>query len=146
MACKTETKKIGNHDYTVTQWPAQKAILVKLKMVKIFGASLLILANDKGKQKSKREQANGSETFSDSFNALFENSTPEELLKTMTDSILGIMCDGKRMTLSNFDEVFSGDSLLEMFLVFLFVMKVNFGNLMKGQLAEDFLAKMKENL
>jgi hypothetical protein len=146
MACKTETRQIGDHEYTVTQWPAQKAILTKLKLVKTFGAALSILAGDTPSAKSKSKDKEEAEALSNGLTALFNNSSPEELLKLMTDCIVGIMCDDKRITITSFDEIFSGEDLLDVYKVFLFVMQVNYGNLMKGQLAENFLAKMKEKL
>ena len=146
MACKTETKQIGDHDFTVTQWPAQKAILTKLKLVKTFGSALSILAGDAKSSNSKHKDKEEAEALSNGLAALFNSSSPEELLKLITDCIVGIMCDDRRITIASFDEIFSGEDLLDVYKVFLFVMRVNYGNLMKGQLAENFLAKMKENL
>lgn len=146
MACKTETLQIGNHEYTVTQWPAQKAILTKLKLVKTFGAALSILAGDSSDKKSKNKNKEEAEALSKGLSVLFDHSSPEDLLKLMTDCVIGIMCDDKRITITSFDEIFSGEDLMDVYKVFLFVLRVNYGNLMKGQLAESFLAKMKENL
>lgn len=141
MACKTESQVIGEHEYSVTQWSAQKAILTKFKLIKTFGASLAIIAG----------QASGEETdeataLSDGLSTLFANSSPEDLLELMTETVIGVACDGKRITKTSFEELFSGDSLMDVYKVFLFVMRVNYGNLMKGQLAESLLAKVKEKM
>lgn len=141
MSCETETKIIGEHEYSVTQWPAKKAILTKFKLIKTFGASLAILAGQ-----SSNEDYDDARTLSDGLSTLFNHSSPDELLSLMTECVIGVACDGKRITESRFDEIFSGDNLMDVYKVFIFVLKVNYGNLMKGQLADRFLAKMKENL
>ena len=118
----------------------------KLKLVRTFGAALSILAGDTSKTKSKDKDKEEAEALSNGLTAIFNNTSPEELLKLMTDCVVDIMCDGKRITITSFDEIFSGDDLLDVYKVFIFVMQVNYGNLMNGQLAGNFLAKMKENL
>ena len=47
MACKTETKQIGDHEYSVTQWPAEKSMLMKFRLAKAFGASLATIMEDR---------------------------------------------------------------------------------------------------
>lgn len=141
MSCETETTTINEREYSVTQWPAKKAILTKFKLVKTFGASLAILAGQ-----ASGEDSDDAKALSNGLSTLFNHSSPDELLSLMTECIIGIACDGKRITESGFDELFSGDNLMDSYKVFIFVLKVNYGNLMKGQLADRFLAKMKESM
>lgn len=148
MSCKTEDKQIGDHTFMVTQWPADQALLNKFKLIKLFGPALTTLAPIMSTQKGKGGLSEGGEisAFSDALSKLFECNTPEELVTFMKNCIVGAMCDGERITESKFTEIFSGDDLIEVYKVFLFVLKVNYSNLFKGQLAEKLLASIKEKL
>ena len=147
MACRTETKQIGEREYSVTQWPATKSMLMKLKLVKAFGVSLTKLVSSTSNQtKGKKSEENEIAALSEGLSALFESNSPEELVALMKQCIEGVACDGKRITLTSIDEVFSPDDLMELYKVFIFVIQVNYGNFLKGQWADNLLAKMKENL
>lgn len=148
MACKTETKQIGDHEYSVTQWSAEKSMLMKFRLAKAFGASLATLMGNspqttKNKKPTEQDEALA---LSEGLSVLFQSNSPEELVALMKNCVVGVACDGKRITESSFNELFSGDELLEVYKVFVFVLQVNYSNLFKGQLADRFLAKMKENL
>ena len=149
MACNTETKEIGEREYSVTQWPADKSMLMKFRLAKAFGASLASIMGSssqtpsKGKKNSYQDDA---KALSEGLSTLFKSNSPEELVALMKNCVVGVVCDGKRITDSSFNELFSGDDLMEVYKVFIFVLQVNYSNLFKGQLADRFLAKMKENL
>lgn len=145
MACNTETTQIGDHEYSVTQWPAEKSMLMKFRLVKAFGASLATLVGtaSTSNKDSDEDEVKG---LSEGLSILFKDNSPEELVALMKNCIIGVACDGKRITESSFNELFSGDELIEVYKVFMFVLQVNYSNLFKGQLADRFLAKMKENL
>lgn len=141
MACETRTEQIGDHEYSVTQWSAQKAILTKFKLIKTFGAAITLLAGH-----DTEDGAGEADALSNSLSTLFNNSSPEDIMNLMTECVVGVACDGKRITSTSFNELFSGDDLLDVYKVFAFVMRVNYGNLMKGQLAEKLLTKVQGNL
>jgi hypothetical protein len=145
MACQTETTQIGDHEYSVTQWPAQKAILMKMRLAKTFGASLAsIVANSQGgKKSSDSDDAKG---LSEGLNMLFQANSPEEVTSLIKETVVGVSMDGTRIMDSRFDEVFSGDNLMDVYKVFMFVIKVNYGNLLKGQKVEGFLARVQGSL
>lgn len=147
MACKTETKQIGDHEYSVTQWPAEKSMLMKFRLAKAFGASLAaIMGNASQSDKKKNTDKEDALALSEGLSTLFNSNSPEELVALMKNCVVGVACDGKRITETSFNELFSGDELLEVYKVFIFVLQVNYSNLFKGQLADRFLAKMKDNL
>lgn len=137
MACNTETKQINDKEYSVTQWPAEKSILMKFKLAKVFGASLTLLVN---------EEKGDVENFSSAISSLFSNTEPEELVSILKSCVVGVACDGRKITDTSFNELFSGDNLMEVYQVFLFVLQVNYSNLFKGQLVDRLLAKVKSNL
>lgn len=147
MTCNTETKQIGDHEFSVTQWPADKAILMKMKLGKAFGASIgkiasIALESNK-KQTTDSEQA---QALSEGISMLFESNSPEEITKLIKDSVIGVAVDGTKITETTFNQIFSGDDLMDVYKVFIFVIKVNYGNLLKGQKAEAFLAKVQGSL
>ena len=147
MACNTENRQIGSREYSVTQWPAEKSMLIKFRLIKVFGASLTCImgssTTSKTKGSSEQEEA---KALSEGLSTLFANTSPEELLSLFKSCIVGVACNGTRITDSSFNELFSGDDLMDTYKVFAFVLQVNYSNLFKGQLAERFLAKMKETL
>ena len=136
MSCRTENRIIGEHEYSVTQWPAEKAILMKLKIIKIFGSSVVTLG---GSLVSGGDE--DIEVFAEGLTSLFNNSSPEEISKFMKSCVIGAGCGESRITESTFETLFSGDNLMDFYKVFLFVLEVNYAHLMKGQLAEQLLAK-----
>jgi hypothetical protein len=141
MACRTETKEIGDSEYSVTQWSAEKSMLMKFKLGKTFGTSIAALMRSSNDKKDSEAKA-----FSEIISVFFDNNSPEELVALMKACVLGTACNGKRITDTSFNELFSGDDLVEVYKVFIFVLQVNYSNLFKGQLAENFLAKMKDHL
>ncbi len=139
MACETESKAIGDHEYTVTQWPAETAILMKFRLVKLFGASLAKLIEH------PKQDDNGA-NLSGFVSELFANASPEDMLATLKQCVVGVTCDEKRITNSTFTELFSGNNLPDVYKVFVFVLQVNFSNLFSGQKMEEVMAKLKKNL
>jgi hypothetical protein len=133
MTCETKNKEIDGIEYSVTQWPAEKAILMKLRLVKAFGASLMSLI-------SKTDQ--DEESLSDAISTLFENCSPEDLLALIKNSVVGVACSGTKITDSSFNSIFSGESLITVYKVFAFVLQVNYADLFKGQQVEELLAKV----
>lgn len=148
MTCKTESKQIGDHEYSVTQWPADKSMLMKFRLAKAFGASLATLMGNSPQASKDKKVTEQDETLalSEGLSTLFQSNSPEELVALMKNCVIGTACDGKRITETSFNELFSGDELLEVYKVFVFVLQVNYSNLFKGQLADRFLAKMNQNL
>lgn len=147
MSCKTESKTIGEHEFSVTQWPAEKSLIMKFRLTKVFGASLASFASlvkdTKEKNSSVEKQA---KVLSDSLSILFKDNSPQEIVALLKDCVISVGCDGTKITPAKFDELFSGDDLLLVYQVFIFVLQVNYSGFMKGQLAERLLAKMKESL
>lgn len=139
MACNTETKQIGEHECSVTQWPADKSMLMKFRLTKAFGASLATMVGDMDGDPEAEDFASG-------LSKLFETSSPEELVTLMKDCVINAAWDGTKITDTSFNQSFSGDDLLDVYKIFIFVLQVNYANLFKGQLANSFLAKLKASL
>lgn len=139
MTCKTETKTIGERDYSVTQWPAEKSMLMKFRLTEILGPSLAQLA----KLKDPSKDIDEFKVFSSALSELFKTNKPQDVVDMIKDTVIGVAVDSTKMTNSKFDELFSGDDLIECYKVFLFVLKVNYSNLFKGQLVDNLLAKLQ---
>ncbi len=146
MSCKTETEEIGLREYSVTQWPATKSILMKVRLIKTFGATIAIIAGSADGKSKKGKGEDDTKSLSEGLQVLFQGNSPEEIVNLMKECVVGTACDGSKITSSSFDEIFSGDDLMEVYKVFLFVLKVNYANLMRGQLGISLLAKMKDKL
>lgn len=142
MSCKTETKQIGEREISVTQWPVEKSMLIKLKLMKTFGpslAKLLSISNEKSSDVSL-------DVFSEGISLLFEHNSPEDLLAIIKLCLIGVAVNGRRLTETSINEQFSPEDMMDMYRIFLFVIQVNYQNFFKGQLVEGFLAKLKEKL
>lgn len=142
MACKTESEMIGEHEFSVTQWDAEKAMLMKLKVMKTIGPAFALIAGDFIGD-GEVENADG---FAAGINTMFEHNSPEEIVALVKECVVGVACEGKRMTATSFNEIFSGDDLMDVYKVFAFVLKVNYGNFLKGRLVGGQLAKMAASL
>lgn len=141
MSCNTETKQIGEHEYSVTQWPADKALLMKFRLAKLFGPSITSIISVIGdKSATDNDQI---DAMSNAFTKIFENNTPEDVVAIIKEVVIGVGRDGKRTKESSFNEFFSGEDMLEAYKVFVFVLQVNYSHLMKGQWADKLLAQTK---
>ena len=132
MACNTEESEIGGKRYVVTQWPASKAMLMKMRLSKMFGASFALMTT--------------SENISEAIATIFKDNDPEDVVKLIEDTVMSCRCDGEVMTDALYEQTFSGDDLMNAYKVFFFILKVNFSALFKGQKAEAILSKMKAEL
>lgn len=127
MACRTETKTIGEHEYSVTQWPAEKAIKTQFKLIGVFGVSITSLFTAGGSEEKLVTALQGA------INSLFEKASPDALFLLIKHCVVGSFCDGKRINDALFEEVFSGDGQGELYVLLAFVLQLNYGNLIKGQ-------------
>lgn len=138
MSCESEEIQIGDSIYIVTQWPADKSLLMKFKLGKIFQSSVAELGKGVGlftKDLKDIPVDKAAELFQNTLAKLFENNSPEEIRDFIRECIVGgTACDGKIITNSSFNSIFSGDKLMDIYKVFIFVLQVNYRNLLKGQL------------
>jgi len=141
MGCKTETKYIGEREFNVTQWSAEKAFLNQIKLAKIFAGSISTIAGalaslEKEESSDSDKIEKGANAFGKGLEQLFLSSNPEEIVAFMKECIIGVACDGTKITNGTFDSTFDADSLSEIYQVFFFVLKVNYSNFIPGQLVD----------
>lgn len=141
MACNTEETVINDISYICTQYPASTGMIYKFKLTKILGpaiAEILPLLSSKEKDQTK--------LISGLINKLFENSEPEDIVKIVIDMLTSghVRRDSKRIDKSLFEQVFSGDDMMEAYKVFAFVLKTNYAGFFKGQKGKELLAKAEK--
>lgn len=136
MACRTETKVINDHEYSVTQWPVDRSLLTKMRLIKFFGPSLSQLLSLQDKEAGLKV-----DVVEKMMTLLFASTTPEDVVDLIKDSVIGVARDGTKITDTSYVEHFSGDEMADVYKIFFFVLKVNYANLLKGQLVGDLLAK-----
>ncbi len=123
MSTKIETKQIGSHTYSVKQWDATKAMVMKIRLAKYFGGIFEALS---GKNESI-EQA-----LLSNLGKILDGVDEVEFIEFIKEVACAATIDGSRMNKSLFDSYFTGD-LTEPYKVAFFVVKVNY---------EDFLASI----
>ncbi len=146
MSCKDETRSINGHEYYCRQWDADKAFLMKFRLTKILGPALAELATAIGsKKKGEDKEKEQVDALSNGMTKLFASAKPEELLGLIKEVVCSCTRDGERFNQSDFALAYQGE-LREPYMVFLFVIGLNYSDFFGGQSVEGLLAKATENL
>jgi len=133
VACKTETTEIDGLNVVVTQWPVERALLMKMRFGRIVGPALAPLAQAaKGSGKTDLESL-----ITEAIGAVFASSTatPEEITGFIKDCFTkgGVHINGESLNNATYTTLFSGDGMGTMYKVLAFIVKTNYGDLMPGQ-------------
>jgi len=120
---KTEQFVVGEHEYSVTQWSATKAMVMKLKLGKYLGS----LAED-----VTQNSGNMANTMLANIKKILNTVNIEEFVGFIREVACAPARDGSRMVVARFDEYFSGE-LMEAYEVAFKVLEVNY---------KDFLASV----
>lgn len=145
MACETENTFINDIEYTCTQYPAIQSMKYKLKVLKILGPVIgeiiPIITN-------KKDDENQLDIISGAIEKLFQSASPDQIVDLIVEMLTtgNTKRDGARMTMSLFEQTYSGDTMLEAYKAFAFVLRVNYKGFFKGQKAKELLTKVEENL
>ncbi len=148
MSCETFEENICGVQYVTTQWPATKQMVIKFKLIKMFGEAIFTIVesmNVKGKDKDAAQLA----ALKSALSTVFETSSPEELAGLITEILTlnnATKRDGTRISTTNYDQLYSGGDMKENYMALLFVIKSNYSAFFKGQKASDFLAKVEAQL
>lgn len=153
MSCRTETTNINGREISVTQWSVETAALRQLRLLEIFGSPLATIMGQvmeqdamKNPKSGKKEEASllsaGVGSFGVGIQQLFKNANPKDLMSFIKECIIDVAIDGTKVTSSTFQTVFTVDSLMEMYQVFWFVIKVNYGNFIPGSLLDAIKMKL----
>lgn len=132
MACKEDTKEINGKTYYVVQLPAKQALKLKFKLAALLGSGLSELAKGIGADETKQKEA----MFAGLIK-LFESADPDQLVDLLVETTERAKCDGGRI---EFDSHFQND-LATVYKVFIWILQVNFGDFLKGGLAQELLSK-----
>lgn len=125
----TRDKLINGHTYSVTQFPARHAFMLKARLAKLLGPALAeILASLNGVSKESILSADIdlsaiSAALNKLLGAVDEQSTMDLILKLLSCTRM----DGKEITEQLFDIEFAGN-LSDVYKVLAFVIEVNYGD------------------
>lgn len=139
MACKTEVTTISGSEYACTQYAAIQGLTYKLKVIKLFGPVLDMLLPVLSNPEATEEQQ--VEALTSSLGKLFAVADPEEVAELLVSMLTtgSVSKEGTRITRALFEEYFSGDSLMDAYKVFFFVLRTNYSGLMPSLAKEDVL-------
>jgi hypothetical protein len=149
VAIETKEKKIGDAVYMVTQLPARRALRLKAKLIKLFGAAFtqfVLMANDPAEKDVKDMTAEEIAELSaaglvDQYRLrdlkrasavkvvqLLAQTIDDKTFDDLCVEILqGVRRDGVELLPSAIDLAFAG-CLMELYTVILFVLEVNFSD------------------
>ena len=132
MPTKTEVATIGNTSYSITQWPADKSLIMKFKLIKIAGSVLVELLT-----KEKSNSADMEAVFMEAFVNIMNNTnaSPESLMEFIKECVTtnNVRVEGVVLDYAGFISRFSGDDLVELYQLVGNVIKVNYAGLMQGR-------------
>lgn len=126
MACEVEQQNIAGVNYGVTQWSAEKALIMKFKLIKAFGASVTSFL---------KTDIDDTAKITNALESLFNSITPEDAVVLIKSCIVNnVRAEGKLLQEVDFNTYFAGDKLINIYKVFIFVIRVNYKNFFNGQL------------
>lgn len=122
MACKTDKTEINGNVYVATQFPADMGLVMKFRFGKLF-KSVLVDLLPLLKAAKNGDASNKIEAFMGILDKLLEND-PESMAKFIQDMFRGVKINGT----SSFDfGSHFADNYSEMYKVFFWLIKLNFG-------------------
>lgn len=138
---ETKEKEINGNVYSVTQLPARRALKLKAKLLKMFGAALtqlfLTAFNNESKEQEE-EQENAlvdnykvadmkNSAFVKGIQLLVSNVDDKTFDELCLEILQGVRRNGAEMTSQLIDMSFAG-KLTDLYLVMFFVLEVNFAD------------------
>lgn len=147
MAIETKEKEIKGSIYTVTQLPARRALRLKTKLIKLFGASLAQLVLNQPEEKKDKQAAEteyDKVRIKDIYNSgvvksiqfLCQNLNENTLEELIVELMQGVRRDGVELVPAQIDHLFAGD-LGTLYTVILFVLEVNYADFFEREETSD---------
>jgi len=145
MACRQVNRTLldaseTSHEYYVIQKPASEGEKLKFKLIAMLGPALGEL---KGLKLDATAQDDIMSSFGKAITALFEKNDPDTVFDFLQGLVIGSTRDGVRIDKTNFDEIYT-DNSVEFYKAVALVLEVNFANFFKGLKLNGMLAKMKD--
>jgi hypothetical protein len=113
---KTEQFRVGAHEYSVTQWNATYAMIMKLKLGKYLGGLAENITENSG---------NMANTMLANIKTILNGVNIEEFVGFIKEVACSAARDGVKMNTMRFDEYFNGE-LMEAYEVAFKVLEVNY--------------------
>lgn len=113
---KTESFTVGDHEYTVTQWNATKAMIMKLKLTKYLGGLI---------ENVTQHSDNMANTMLANIKNILNDVDIEEFVDFVKEVTCAASRDGSKMVKPRFDEYFNGE-LMEAYEVAFKVLEINY--------------------
>ena len=123
MGLKTEHTTIGENEYSVMQWNATKAMVMKLKVAKYLGGLFGVIAKD---------PQNIQKVLMENIGDILDDVDEVAFITFIKEVACSAVRNNEKMNVARFDEYFNGN-ILESYELAFFVLKVNY---------EDFLSSV----
>ena len=145
MGCKIEKKTILGKEYACQQWSAVVGLKMQAKLIEYGGGTFFHLLDSLkggliGAIKNEADIDNITEYMDvekivKAVDTLFSSHNSEEIVQFIIEFILEaeLQIGKEKFQYNHIDENFSGDNLMGIYQLFLFVVSTNYKNLLKGQ-------------
>lgn len=122
---KTEQFEVGSHSYSVTQWNATKAMIMKLRLAKYLGGLAQNITENSG---------NMANTMLANIKNILEGVDIEDFVHFIREVACSANRDGEKMIPARFDSYFNGE-LMEAYEVAFKVLEVNYKDFLESVLS-----------
>lgn len=139
MAARDEQKVINGRTYYVVQMPPEKAFLIQLRLTKILGGAIGVMAPALAAS-NKMDNGSRAATMAGAIGALFANATEQEIFQLMAEVVTTAKVDGERIEINKH---FQGEYLSDLYKVFFWVCGVNFESFFGAGGLDGLLSKFK---
>lgn len=139
---ETREKNIDGSTYSVTQLPARRALRLKTKLIKLFGA---VLAQMYLKPSEKTSEEQTKQDFVRAMEILSSNIDEGTFENLIMEILIGVRKNGMELNEKTIDLEFAGD-MVGIYKVVWFVLEVNFANFFSalGIGQESILPEMQD--
>lgn len=121
---KTEQFVVGDHEYTVTQWNATKAMVMKLRLAKYLGGLV---------QDVTKHSDNMANTMLANIQNILKGTDIDEFVAFIKEVSCSASRDGKKMMAAQFDMYFNGN-IMDAYEVAFKVLEINYKDFLESVL------------
>ncbi len=132
--------KLGSRDMGITTWPAEKAFLMHLELVKFLGPIIGEITKNFESDFDPKNVKVKDIDFNGIVSSIYKVNTSEQITSLVKEILDGCAIGGVKLNKDNVFEAIGSESMTHIYLACFHVIKANFSNFIPASLE----SKMKE--